>query len=68
MYLLKWILIFLTINNTYQISLANNIIDFSINLSLNGFITINLPKDPSFYSQILMDLSDFNLFQISIKL
>ena len=30
--------------------------------------TINLPKDPSFYSQILMDLSDFNLFQISIKL
>ena len=27
--------------------------------------TINLPKDPSFYSQILMDLSDFNLFQIT---
>ena len=27
--------------------------------------TINLPKDPSFYSQILMSIPDFNLYQIT---
>jgi predicted enzyme involved in methoxymalonyl-ACP biosynthesis len=27
--------------------------------------TINLPKDSSFYSQILMNLPDFNLYQIT---